>query len=78
MNTLWSANPTGTPIAFQMNGPDNTTYCTAIGVAVSYHAQSVELWPATPGQSGFTTVPTSTLVEWSNALQTGTSPSCSS
>ncbi len=76
MNTLWTANSSGTPIAFQMDGPNNATYCAAIGVAVSYHAQSVELWPAVPGQPGFTTVPTTTLVAWSNALRNGTPPTC--
>ncbi len=77
MNNLWTANPAGTPIAFQMNGPDNTTYCDSIGVAVGYHAQSVELWPATTkSQPGFTTVPTTTLVAWSNAMRSGTPPTC--
>ena len=76
MNTLWSANPTSTPIAFQMNGPNNSTYCAAIGVAVSYHAQSVELWPAIPGQLGYTGVPLATLDAWNNALKTGTAPTC--
>ncbi len=76
MNALWSAHPPATPIAFQMNGPDNATYCAAIGVAVTYHAQSVELWPAVPGQGGFTTVPTATLVAWGNALRNGTQPTC--
>jgi hypothetical protein len=76
MNLLWVANRSTTPIAFQMDGPDNATYCAAIGVAVSYHAQSVELWPAVPGQPGFTAVPTATLVAWSNALRTGVLPTC--
>jgi hypothetical protein len=76
MNNLWSANLSTTPIAFQMDGPNNATYCAAIGVAVSYHAQSVELWPAVPGQPGFTTVPTATLIAWSNALRTSVSPVC--
>ena len=76
MNTLWSANSSETPIAFQMDGPNNATYCAAIGIAVSHHAQSVEVWPAIGAQPGFTTVPTATLVAWSNALQTGTAPTC--
>ncbi len=59
-----------------MNGPDNTTYCAAIAVAVSHHAQSVELWPATGTQGGYTTVPTPTLVNWSQALTNGTQPTC--
>jgi hypothetical protein len=76
INALWTANPSSTPIAFQMNGPNNATYCAAIGVAVSHHAKSVELWPAVSGQPGFTTVPTASLMAWSNALRTGVPPAC--
>jgi hypothetical protein len=76
LNTLWSANSGTMPIAFQMDGPNNATYCAAIGVAVTHHAQSVELWPAVSGQGGFTTVPIASLVEWSNALRTGVPPVC--
>ena len=75
-NALWRANGSTTAIAFQMNGPDNATYCAAIGVAVGDHGRSVELWPASPAQPGFTTVPTATLVAWGNALRSGTSPAC--
>ena len=76
MHTLWASQRSSVHIAFQMNGPDSSTYCAAIGVAVSYHARSVELWPASPGQPGFTTVPTATLVGWDNALRKGKQPSC--
>jgi hypothetical protein len=76
IQTLRSANLSSMPIAFQMDGPNNATYCAAIGVAVSYHARSVELWPASPGQPGYTTVPTATLTAWDNALQTGVPPTC--
>ena len=76
MSTLWSAGGSKSPIALQMDGPSSATYCAAIGVAVSYHAESVELWPATAGQPGFTTVPTATLSAWSNALRNGTPPDC--
>jgi Beta-galactosidase len=76
INTLRAAHPLATPIAFPMYSPNNTTYCASIGVAVAHGAQSVELWPSTPGQSGFTTVPTPTLVAWSNALRTATAPNC--
>jgi len=76
INLLWTANDSTNPVAFQMDGPNNATYCAAIGVAVSYHAQSVELWPATSGQPGFTTVPTPTLVAWGDALRSGSSPTC--
>ena len=76
LNNLWSANASTTPIAFQMDGPNSATYCAAVGVAVTHHAKSVELWPAAPGQAGFTTVPTATLIAWSSALQTGVPPTC--
>ncbi len=76
LDAIWSAAPTGTSIAFQMDGPDNATYCAAVGVAVAHHAQSVELWPATFSQPGFTSVPTATLVAWANALRQGTAPIC--
>jgi len=76
MSTLSNSNPTATPIALQMNGPDNSTYCAAIGVAVNHRAQSVELWPAVPGQPGFITVPLVTLEAWSSALKTGIPPTC--
>ena len=76
MSTLWSASGSKTPIALQMDGPSSATYCAAIGVAVSYHAESVELWPAAPGQPGFTTVPTATLSALSNALRSGIPPGC--
>ena len=76
INNLRSANLSTTPIAFQMNGPNSSTYCAAIGVAVSYHAQSVELWPVVSGQPGFTTVPSATLTAWSNALRSGVPPLC--
>ena len=76
MSTLWSANGSTTDIALQMDGPDSATYCAAVGVAVSYHAESVELWPATSGEPGFTTVPTATLIAWSNALRNSIPPAC--
>ncbi len=64
------ANPT-TPIAFQMNGPDPSTWCGAIAVAVDHHARSVELWP-----NGFASLPTATLESWSQGLMAGTEPTC--
>ena len=76
MDALWSANRSTSPIAFQMDGPNNATYCAAVRVAVSFHAQSVELWPAVSGQPGFTNEPTATLVAWSNALRSGAVPAC--
>ena len=57
MNALWSANSSETPIAFQMDGPNNATYSAAINVAVSHHAQSVELWPPSGAQPGLPPCP---------------------
>ncbi len=77
INTLWSANPTATPVSFQMNGPQPSTYCEAMVVAVEHHAQSVELWPKTgPTAGGFTAFPSSTLLAWDSALRSGRPPTC--
>jgi hypothetical protein len=76
MDSIWTAAPTITPIAFQMNSPDNATYCADIAVAVAHHARSVELWPSTGSQPGFTSVPHATLVAWDNAVRHGTEPTC--
>jgi hypothetical protein len=75
IDALRAARP-GSTTAFQMNGPNSTTYCLAIAVAVNHDAQSVELWPATLGYRGFTAVPTATLMAWRNALRTGAKPNC--
>ena len=77
INSLWSADTRRTPVAFQMNGPQPSTYCEAMIIAVEHHAQSVELWPRTgPGAGGFAAVPSSTLVAWDKALRTGRPPVC--
>ena len=77
IDTLWSADPTSTPISFQMNGPQPSTYCGAMVVAVDHHAQSVELWPQTgPAAGGFTAFPFSTLLAWDAALRSGRPPKC--
>lgn len=76
MNWAWSAALGATSIAFQMNGPDNSTYCSSIDVAVAHHAQSVELWPASGRQPGFTSVAHATLVAWDTALRRGSTLTC--
>ncbi|MBW4043294.1 MAG: hypothetical protein HIU86_14445 [Acidobacteria bacterium] len=76
MDAIWSAAPTTTPIAFQMNGPNTATYCAALAVAVAHHAQSVEVWPSAGTQPGFTTVPTATLKGWDDAVRHGAAPAC--
>jgi hypothetical protein len=71
INTLWTANPTGTPISFQMNSPTASIQCGALDVAVSHHALSVELWP-----QGITEETPSTLDTWNANLAAGLQPTC--
>jgi hypothetical protein len=71
INGLWSADPTSTPVSFQMNAPTPSVQCAALDVAVSHHALSVELWPQ--GIAGETP---STLRTWSTDLVTGAQPIC--
>jgi hypothetical protein len=59
-----------------MDGPNGATYCAAIAVAVAHHAKSVELWPSTGSQFGFTSEPTATLVAWDIPLRHGKVPTC--
>ena len=68
MDSIWSAAPKATSIAFQMDGPESATYCGAISVAIAHHAKSVELWPSTGSQPGFTSVPTATLLAWEDTV----------
>ncbi len=76
IDSIWSAEPGATSVAFQMDGPDDATYCAAVGVAIAHHARSVELWPAVGDQPGFTSLPTATLVAWDDALRRGVAPAC--
>jgi len=71
IDTLWSADPMGTPISFQMNSPTASVQCGALAVAVSHHALSVELWPQ--GIAGETP---STLNTWTTNLAAGVQPTC--
>jgi hypothetical protein len=77
INRLWSADTMRPPVSFQMNGPQPSTYCEAMVVAVDHHAQSVELWPRTgPTAGGFAALPSSMLLAWDAALRTGRPPTC--
>ena len=71
IEAAWQAHMTSTSVAFQMNSPSTATWCGAIGVAVSEHARSVELWP-----EGYGSLTTATLVSWSQALGSGMPPTC--
>ncbi len=50
--------------------------CSAMAVATTYHAGSVELWPPAPGVTGFGTIPVATLSAWNTALRAGTAITC--
>lgn len=51
--------------------------CQAMSVATSYHAGSVEVWPAiSPRNKGFTAIPTTTLAQWNKDLIHGLPISC--
>jgi hypothetical protein len=78
INSLYAANPSNTAVAFQMNSPAATGACQAVAVAVAEHANSVEFWPKTGQNLGFTGDTPATLKSWSNDLLVGTSPSCTS
>jgi hypothetical protein len=71
IEAAWQAHMNSTSVAFQMNSPSTATWCGAIGVAVSEHARSVELWP-----QGYGSLTTATLVSWSQALGSGVPPTC--
>jgi hypothetical protein len=71
MDSLWQSDQTGTPISFQMNSPTASLQCSALDVAVSHHALSVELWP-----TGITGETPSTLSTWNVDLAAGVQPTC--
>jgi hypothetical protein len=73
IDTLWSKNPTTTPIDFQADTPAEG--CPAITVAVAHHAQSVELWPKA-GYPGYSAYSEATLDGWDTALVDGSGPDC--
>jgi hypothetical protein len=77
ITALYAQHPT--PVDLQTGPPDNFGGCQAIDVAVSYHAQSLELWPpaANPKSfKGFTAYPESELQSWTRALRTGKPLTC--
>jgi hypothetical protein len=79
INSLYASNPSNTAVAFQMNSPATigTAACQAVAVAVAEHATSIEFWPPTAGQSGFSGESPSTLQSWGQDLVLGTTPTCS-
>jgi hypothetical protein len=68
-----------TPVDLQTGPPDNFGGCQAINLALTYHTQSLELWPpaANPkGFKGFTAYTAPELQSWAQALRTRTPLSC--
>lgn len=76
IDSLYAANPGQTQVALQTYAPDNFGGCDAIGAAVYYHAQSVELWPATSAYTGYSAFSEPALAGWAQSLADGTPPSC--
>jgi hypothetical protein len=79
INSLYAANPSNTAVAFQMNSPADvgTAACQAVTLAVAEHANSVEFWPKTGGNLGFTGDTPTTLKGWGQDLLVGVAPTCS-
>jgi hypothetical protein len=72
MSALYAQHPT--LVDLQTGPPDNFGGCQAINVAISYHAQSLELWPraANPKSfKGFSAYPKAELQSWAQALRAG-------
>lgn len=78
INSLYAADPSNTAVAFQMNSPSTsgTAACQSVAIAVAEHASSIEFWPPTGGQPGFTGESAATLQSWGQDLILGTAPSC--
>lgn len=77
IKALFAKHPT--PVDLQTGPPDNFGGCQAINVAVSYHAQSLELWPPAANPKsfrGFAAYSASALQSWAQALRTNTPLSC--
>ncbi len=78
INSLYAADPSNTAVAFQMNSPatTGTVACQAVAVAVAEHANSIEFWPKTAQNLGFTGDTPATLKGWSQDLLVGSAPTC--
>ena len=78
INNLYTADPSNSAVAFQMNSPATTgnAACQAVAVAVAEHANSIEFWPKTGLNLGFTGDTPATLKSWSQDLLLGTAPTC--
>lgn len=69
IDTLYERRHGDAPVDFQTFSPNTFGDCAAINVAVTHHAQSVELWPASAVLRGYTAYPVPTLGAWARALR---------
>ncbi len=78
INSLYASNPSNTAVAFQMNSPTpvGAAACQAVALAVAEHANSIEFWPRTGQNLGFTGDSPSTLQSWGGDLLLGAAPTC--
>ena len=77
IDTLWKQYDELVPVDFQTIAPGGFDLCSAIGVAVSEHARSVEVWPPGAGSPGFQAYTAAQLTGWDQALVDGKQPVCS-
>jgi len=77
IDTLWKQYDELVPVDFQTIAPGGFDLCSAIGVAVSEHARSVEVWPPGAGSPGFQAYTDAQLTGWDQALVDGKQPVCS-
>ena len=76
IDALWGQYDHLVPVDFQTIAPGGFDLCSAVGVAVSEHAQSVEVWPPGAGSSGFQAYTPAQLTDWNQALIRDDQPSC--
>ncbi len=69
IQNLWKREHGKIAVDFQTNSPGHFGGCQAIDIAVAHHAESVELWPASPIFKGFSAYTPSTLSRWARALR---------
>ncbi len=77
IDALWQQYDHRVPVDFQTVAPGGFDLCSAIGVAVAEHAESVEVWPPGAGSSGFQAYTPAQLTAWDLALARGRRPACS-
>ncbi|MGH9081264.1 MAG: hypothetical protein ACRDYE_14535, partial [Acidimicrobiales bacterium] len=77
IDTLWQQFGHLVPVDFQTISPNGFNLCQAIDVGVTYHAQSIEVWPAGTGFAGFTQYTPAQMAAWDDAVVQGTTPACS-